>query len=237
MTADIRTIAETGSTNADLLQLAGQGAPEGFWLRAEQQSSGRGRLSRRWESPQGNLYCSTLVRLRPYDPQPGTLALVAAVAVQEAVSLYLPPERVQIKWPNDLLVDGAKLCGMLLERSGDAIIIGIGLNIASSPVIPDRPATSMAASGAGEVDPGYFLETLADTFARWLAIWRGEGMMPVRAQWLKYAHPQGTALKANLPDGNSVEGLFAGLDQDGALILRLANGTSHVIHAADIFLI
>jgi BirA family biotin operon repressor/biotin-[acetyl-CoA-carboxylase] ligase len=95
----------------------------------------------------------------------------------------------------------------------------------------------MAASGAGEIDPGYFLETLADAFARWLAIWRGEGLTPVRAQWLKCAHPQGTALKANLPDGNSVEGLFAGLDNDSALILRLANGSSHVIHAADIFLI
>lgn len=220
-----------------MLQLAGQGVPEGFWLRAEQQSGGRGRLSRRWESPKGNLYCSTIVRLRPHDPPPGTLALVAAVSVQQAVSLYLPPERVQIKWPNDLLVDGAKLCGMLLERTGDAIIVGIGLNIASSPVIPDRPATSMAAQAAGAIEPGYFLETLADIFARWLDIWRGDGLPPIRAQWLKYAHPQGTALKANLPDGNSIEGLFAGLDPDGALILRLANGTSHVIHAADIFLI
>lgn len=237
MTAPIRTIAETGSTNADLVALAAQGVPEGLWLRAERQTGGRGRLARRWESPAGNLYCSTIVRLRPYDPAPGTLALVAAVALHEAVSLYLPPEKVVIKWPNDLLVDGAKLCGVLLERTDDAIIIGIGLNIAHHPDLPDRPATSLAACGAGEVDPAYFLQTLAEIFARWLEVWRGQGLGPVRDRWLKQAHPVGTALKANLPDGSTLEGLFTGLDEDGALILRLANGASHVIHAGDIFLI
>ncbi|MCF8708336.1 biotin--[acetyl-CoA-carboxylase] ligase [Rhizorhapis sp. SPR117] len=220
-----------------MLALTKQGVAEGFWLRAEQQSTGRGRLSRHWESPQGNLYCSTLVRLRPHDPSAGTLAFVAAVAVHEAVCLYLPPERVVIKWPNDLLVDGAKLCGMLLERTGDAIVIGIGLNIACHPEGLDRPATSLAASGAGTIEPAYFLETLADIFARWLEIWRVQGLAPIRAQWLKYAHGEGTALRANLPDGTVVEGFFSGIDADGALILRLANGTSHVIHAGDIFLI
>ncbi|WP_246414857.1 biotin--[acetyl-CoA-carboxylase] ligase [Rhizorhapis suberifaciens] len=220
-----------------MLQLAGQGVPEGFWLRAEQQTGGRGRLARHWESPKDNFYCSTIVRLRPYDPSAGTLALVAAVAVQEAVSLFLPDEQVIIKWPNDLLIDKAKLCGMLLERSGEAIIIGIGLNIAHHPDLPDRPATSMAAFGAGNVDPGYLLESLTDIFARWLDIWRAQGISPIRAQWLKHAHPIGTALKVNLPDGTMVEGLFSGLDNGGALTLRLANGNSHVIHAGDVFLI
>ena len=211
--------------------------PEGFWLRAEQQTGGRGRLARRWESPKGNLYCSTIVRLRPNDPPAGTLALVAAVAVQEAVSLFLQAGQVTIKWPNDLLINNAKLCGMLLERNGDAIIIGVGLNIAHHPELPDRPATSMAAWGAGQMEPGYFLETLASICARWLDIWRVQGLAPIRAQWLKHAHPVGTALSAHLPGGNVVDGLFSGLDHDGALILRLANGDSHVIHAGDIFLI
>ena len=237
MTANIRTIAETGSTNADLIALAGKGVPEGLWLRAERQTGGRGRLARTWESPQGNLYCSTIVRLRTYDPSPGMLALVAAVAVHEAVGLFLAPDKVIIKWPNDLLVQGAKLCGMLLERAGDAIIIGIGLNIAHHPDLPDRPATSLAVCGAGNIGPGYFLETLAEIFARWLEIWRGQGLAPIRTYWLEHAHPPGTALKANLPDGSTLEGLFAGLDNDGALILRLAKGTSHAIHAGDIFLI
>lgn len=233
----IRTLPETGSTNADLITLASQGVPEGLWLRAERQTGGRGRLGRQWESPAGNLHCSTIVRLRPHDPAPGTLALVAAVAVQEAASLFLPSEKVVIKWPNDLLVDGAKLCGMLLERVEDAVIIGIGLNIAHHPDLPDRPATSLAEYGSGEVTPAYFLETLAEIFARWLEIWRGQGLAPVRDRWLKQAHAAGTPLKANLPDGTRVEGLFQGLDMGGALILRLANGNSHVIHAGDIFLI
>ncbi|HEY9578253.1 MAG TPA: biotin--[acetyl-CoA-carboxylase] ligase [Rhizorhapis sp.] len=234
----MRTIAETGSTNADLLSLAGQQAiAEGFWLRAERQSGGRGRLARRWESPAGNLYCSTLVQLRPHDPPPGTLALVTAVAVHEAVSLYIRADEISIKWPNDLLVGRAKLSGVLLERTGDAIVIGIGLNIAHHPEGLDRPVTSMAECGAGDVEPGYFLETLADIFARWLERWRTYGLPPVRSQWLKYAHPKGTMLKAHLPDGTAIEGTLADLGQDGALILRLVDGTSHVIHAGDIFLI
>lgn len=234
----IRTIPETGSTNADLIALAATGIPEGFWLRAERQTGGRGRLARRWESPAGNLYCSTIVRLRPYDPPPGTLALVAAVAVQEIVGHFLPPPHLAtIKWPNDILIGNAKLCGMLLERAADAIIIGVGLNVAHHPDLPDRPATSLAACGAGAIDPGYVLETLAESFARWLEIWRAQGIAPVRERWLKHAHPSGTALRANLPDGSTLEGLFVGLDSEGALILCLANGGSHVIHAGDVFLV
>src|SRR3546814_4519668 len=95
----------------------------------------------------------------------------------------------------------------------------------------------MAECGAGDVEPGYFLETLADIFARWLERWRTYGLPPVRSQWLKYAHPKGTMLKAHLPDGTAIEGTLADLGQDGALILRLVDGTSHVIHAGDIFLI
>lgn len=233
----IRTVAETGSTNADLLALASSGIPEGLWLRAERQTGGRGRMARQWDSPPGNLYCSTIILLRPHDPPPGTLALVAAVAVHEAASLFLPSDTIVIKWPNDLMIGGAKLGGMLLERAADAIVVGIGLNIASYPQLPDRPATSLAAHGAGQVDPAYFLETLAEIFARWLEVWRGQGIAPVREQWLKHAHPAGTAIKANLPDGTTLEGMFAGLDMDGALILRLANGESRAIHAGDIFLI
>jgi len=257
----IRTVATTGSTNADLIALAGSGAEEGLWLRAEQQSGGRGRQGRDWVSPPGNLYASTLVRLRSSDPPPATLALVAAVALEEAVRVYLPAvfprengdpgsratpsvtlgsrfrgSRLQIKWPNDLLIDGAKLSGILLERSGDAVVIGIGVNLAHHPDLPDRPATSLAAHGA-TVDAASFLETLAEAFARWLGKWRGEGLAPIRARWMERAHPPGTALSVRLPDGSATDGLFERLDADGALILRLADGTARVIHAADVFLL
>ena len=229
----LRTVAETGSTNADMLGLARSGASEGLWLRAERQSSGRGRQGRTWESPEGNLYASTLIRVRPGDASPATLALVAAVALEEAVSVFVPG--VQLKWPNDLLIHGAKLSGILLERAGDAVVIGFGVNLAHHPEGLERATTSLGAHGAAP-DPDVFTETLAESFARWVSSWR-EGIGPVRDRWLARAHPVGTALTARLADGSSLDGLFGGLDVNGSLILRLADGTSHVIHAADVFLI
>ena len=230
----IRTVAETGSTNADMLLLARDGAEEGLWLRAERQTAGRGRLGRAWLSPDGNLYASTLVRLRPGNPQPASLALMAAVALQEAIAVF--GVTAELKWPNDLLLQGAKLSGILLERAGDAVVIGIGVNVAHHPDLPDRPTASLAAAGSPVVAQT-LLDVLAESFARWLARWRGEGLGPVRTAWLAAAHPVGTALTARLPDGSTREGLFDGLDPDGALILRLASGERHVIHAADVFVI
>ncbi|WP_260599335.1 biotin--[acetyl-CoA-carboxylase] ligase [Sphingomonas endolithica] len=253
-----------------MLELARSGAAEGLWLRAERQVSGRGRQGRAWVSPVGNLSASTLVRLRGTDPAAATLALVAAVALEEVVSVYLFPgegrgpgvERTlagrsalssptsrldpglrrgsaaaaMLKWPNDLLIDGAKVSGILLERADDAVVIGIGVNLAHHPDDLDRPTTSLAAHGASP-EPADFLDTLAAAFAHWLSRWRSEGLAPMRARWLERAHPPGTALSASLPDGSAVEGLFEGLDADGALILRLADGDRRVIHAGDVFLI
>ncbi|WP_404339359.1 biotin--[acetyl-CoA-carboxylase] ligase [Sphingomonas sp. MMS12-HWE2-04] len=230
----IRTVAETGSTNADLIALAASGAAEGLWLRATRQTAGKGRQGRAWTSPEGNLYASTLVRLRPSDPPPATLALVAAVALEDAVRVF--GVTATLKWPNDLLVDGAKLSGILLERAGDAVVIGFGVNLAHHPEDLDRPATSLAAHGTVP-DPQLFAETLAEAFARWLGRWRGEGLVGVRERWLARAHPPGTALTARLADGTALDGLFEGLNGEGALILRLADGARHVIHAADVFLL
>ncbi|WP_294044969.1 biotin--[acetyl-CoA-carboxylase] ligase [Sphingomonas sp.] len=231
----VRTVAETGSTNADMIALAANGLEEGVWLRAERQTVGRGRQGRAWVSPAGNLYASTLVRVRPSDPPAATLALVAAVALQEAVSAYLPG-LAAIKWPNDLLIDGAKLSGILLERAGTAVAVGIGVNLAHHPDDTDRLATSLAAQGAA-VGPADFIETLADAFARWVERWRGEGIDVVRRRWMERAHPSGTPLTARLPDGAVFDGLFEALDVEGALILRLADGTRRVIHAGDVFLL
>lgn len=239
----IRTVVETGSTNADLLALARQ-VEEGFWLRAERQTAGRGRQGRAWVSPPGNFYGSTLVRLRPSDPAAPGLALVAGVALFEAVAGILRTtssgERLenalQLKWPNDLLLGGAKLAGILLERAGDAVVVGIGVNLAHHPDDLGRPVTSLA-DHASAPTPEAFVDTLARRFAHWLVRWRGEGLSAIVAAWEVRAHPLGTPLAAALPDGRGVEGAFAGLDADGALILGLADGGRHVIHAGDVFLI
>lgn len=176
------------------------------------------------------------MRLRGGDPPAPTLALVAAVALHETASAYAHGAEVRIKWPNDLLVGGAKLSGILLERQEDAVVIGFGVNLADHPDETTRPATSLRALLGTAPDPATFLEDLADAFARWLGRWRGDGLAPVRAQWLLAAHPPGTALSTHTASGAWVEGLFDGLDESGALRLRLADGSSHVIHAGDVFL-
>ena len=226
----IETLLETGSTNDDLITRALAGAPEGLWIRAEVQTGGKGRQGRAWMSPPGNLYASTLVRLKPGDPPAPMLALVSAVALHEAVSIYATT--VRLKWPNDLLADGAKLAGILLERSGDAVVIGFGVNLAHHPEGLERPVTSLQRLTGAAPGPGAFVELLADTFARWLGRWRGEGVGPIRRAWLAAAHPAGTALSTSEGDG-----LFDGLEEDGALRLRLADGTMRTIHAGDVFLI
>ncbi|CAN5313964.1 biotin--[acetyl-CoA-carboxylase] ligase [soil metagenome] len=219
-----------------MLALAAQGASEGLWLRADSQTGGRGRLNRDWESPSGNLYASTLIRLLPGDPPAPSLALVAAVAVWQAVEAQLPG-RPQIKWPNDIMIGPAKLSGMLLERTGDAVVLGIGINIMAHPQNLPRPTTSLWAQGAVESDAAGLLETLTDRFAAVLLSWRTYGLAPVRALWLAAAHPVGTPLHLSLPDGTALDGLFDGMDANGALILRLADGGTRVIHAGDVFLV
>ncbi|MET1112893.1 MAG: biotin--[acetyl-CoA-carboxylase] ligase [Allosphingosinicella sp.] len=233
----IRTVAETGSTNDDVASLAREGAAEGVWLRAERQSGGRGRQGRLWHSPPGNLYASTLVRLRPGDPPAPTLALVAAVALHEVASGFVAGRtRVEIKWPNDLLVAGAKLSGILLERAGEAVVVGFGVNLCDHPDETARPAINIGMLG-GAPDPARFLDALAASFASWLGRWREEGLEPVRESWLAAAHPPGTALSTHIAGGARVEGRFDGLDESGALRLRLADGHTQVIHAGDVFLI
>jgi BirA family transcriptional regulator, biotin operon repressor / biotin---[acetyl-CoA-carboxylase] ligase len=220
-----------------MLALAANGEQEGLWLRAERQTAGRGRMGRDWSSPVGNLYTSTIIRSQPGDPSAATLGFVAAVALDEVLNAYAPDADFQIKWPNDVLASGAKISGILLEREDQAIILGIGVNLASYPESLGRPATSLAALIGHAPDPHQFLETLAEAFARWLAKWRSEGLGLVLNQWRARAHPLGTALSVNLPDGQSLEGLYHGLDHDGALKLRLADRNVRAIHAGDVFLI
>jgi len=227
----IRTVPETRSTNEDLLAEAHAGAAEGTWLRADAQSGGRGRAGRSWSSPPGNLYASTIVRLHRGEPEPATLALVAGVALEEVASAYAGTGRLRLKWPNDLMVGTAKLAGILLERADDAVVIGFGVNLAHHPETLERPTASFASLGLAAPDPGGFVLDLAEALARWIARWRGEGLAPVRARWLERAHPIGSALAAN-----GVEGLFEGLDAQGALLLRRADGSIETIRAGDVFL-
>lgn len=238
LTPIFEEVALTGSTNADLLIRATQGAPEGLWLRADAQDGGRGRLGRSWESPKGNLFASVIVRLRDSDPSPAGLAFVTAVAAYDAVRHMAPQVDIRLKWPNDILThDGSKLCGILLERAADAVVVGIGLNLVWHPQNLDRKVSDLLTLGATPPDAQTALEIVAETFARYLNVWRQSGLSNIIRHWDAHAHPRGTALSAKLPDGEEVDGLYSGLDDDGALRLRLADGSIRAIHAADVFLI
>lgn len=219
------------------MALAREGEAEGFWLRAERQTGGRGRQGRMWVSPPDNLYASTFVRVIDGDPPPATLAFVASLALHATVAALLADDnKLSLKWPNDLLLGGAKLSGILLEREGDVVVIGIGVNLAYHPTDLERPATSIADHASA---PGAeaFLDDLAGRFAALLAGWRTTGLAPIRANWLRRAHPEGTPLTVHDGDGTRLEGSFAGLTEGGALRLRLADGSERVIHAGDVFLI
>ena len=238
LTPIFEEVALTGSTNADLLLRAAQGAPEGLWLRADAQDGGRGRLGRSWESPKGNLFASTIVRLRDTDPSPAGLAFVTAVAAYDAVRHMAPQVDIRLKWPNDILAhDGSKLCGILLERAADAVVVGIGLNLVWHPHNLDRKVSDLFTLGAAPLDAQTAVEVVAEAFTRYLNVWRLSGLGTIVRHWDAHAHPRGTALSAKLPDGEDVNGLYTGLDDDGALRLRLADGSIRAIHAADVFLI
>lgn len=233
----IRILPETGSTNADLLAAlsAGERLREGDWLVADRQTAGRGRQGREWFDGAGNFMGSTVVHLTPGDPPPASFALAAGLALYEAVlPLLSAPAPLRLKWPNDLTHAGAKLAGILLERAGKALVIGIGVNLAAAPAIPGRATVALSALGPA---PGRdaFAGALAAAFATELERWRSHGLAPLLRRWLAAAHPEGAALTVAPPGEASLSGTFAGLTAEGALRLRLADGTLRVMHAGDVF--
>ncbi|MEQ1497181.1 MAG: biotin--[acetyl-CoA-carboxylase] ligase [Novosphingobium sp.] len=232
----IQYIATTGSTNADLSARLGaaESMPEGYWLVADRQNAGRGRQGRVWSDGAGNFMGSTVVHPQPSDPLPATLALVAGLAAYEATAPLIPaPARAQLKWPNDLLIGSAKLCGILLEAAGSAVIVGIGVNLAQAPQVAGRETIALAAFGPPP-DRDLFAASLAAHLDRELGRWRQFGLEPLLCRWLAAAHPVGTPLQVGEPGEAPLSGLFAGLAADGALQLGLADGTTRTIHAGEV---
>ncbi len=239
----IETVATTGSTNADLIALlrTGEPVPDGYWLRAGTQTGGKGRGGRTWISPPGNLYASTVINLASSDPPPQTLALAMGLAVHEQVTSLLMVQdhpRVLIKWPNDVLVGSAKVAGILLERSGNAIVVGIGINLAFAPDIAERQTACIAALNPDyEAGADHALTSLVPRVAQSVARWRSEGLAALIQRWNNAAIPTGSPLSVNTNENEILRGTFGGLDPTGALLLRLANGATQTIHAGEVSLI
>ena len=183
-------------------------------------------------SPRGNFYGSTLVALRPGDPPPQTLSLIAGLALIEAVDEAVPGQPLMLKWPNDLLLLGKKLAGILLERSGSRVVIGFGVNLASAPDLPDRPSASLS----GRTTPQAFAPLLVGRFARLLQLWRTTEPPFLAQAWLSRAHPVGTRLTVHSSSDDWVSGRFDGIEPDGALRLRLEGGSLEIVRAGDVAL-
>ncbi len=220
-------LAEVGSTNDWLLARAGD-LPDGHWVLADRQTAGRGRRGRSWGDGAGNLMASVLVRAEGSVQQ---LSFVAALALHTALGLG---DRVALKWPNDLLLDGVKVSGILLERSGDALVIGFGVNLASFPGVTERPATSLTAAGLPVPATTTLLAALMTAFAEYRALWAAQGFEPIRSRWLALAAGLGDRIAARLGH-ETLEGRFEGLAPDGALALRLDDGSLRPVHAGEVF--
>jgi BirA family biotin operon repressor/biotin-[acetyl-CoA-carboxylase] ligase len=234
----IVTVAKAASTNADLSARlhAGERLPEGDWLVADRQTAGRGRQGRAWFDGAGNFMGSTVVWPGAGDPPAPSLALVAGLAVHAAACSFLPAamaDRPLLKWPNDLMIGQAKLAGILLERVGDAVIAGIGVNLVAAPMVEGR-ATAALADFAPPPPRDTFAGALAAAFAGQLADWRRHGLAATVARWTAVAHPVGTPLHVGERGAVPLIGQFGGLDASGALILNGADGTRHTVHAGEV---
>ena len=163
------------------------------------------------------------------------LGLLVGVAVQSALAALMPGAAFRLKWPNDVMVGSAKLAGMLLEREGDCVIAGIGINVAAAPVLPDRETIALADLMGGEtIHAGAMLDALVPAVDHWLDCWRGEGNAAIIAAWQVRAHPLGTKLRVSTGADRPQHGRFLGLGGDGALILGLEDGTQQMIHSGDV---
>lgn len=230
------------STNAEAARLARNGAGDGTVVWAKRQTAGRGRHGRRWESPDGNLYCSLLLRPEAPPAEAAQLGFVAALALAEALDGVLPvASNLAFKWPNDVLLDGGKVAGILLESSGDRdgrldwLIIGCGLNLRHFPQdVVGYPATSLSAAGVREVGDGELLAAFVGAFSRWRSRWQVAGSGPVLDAWLARAVQIGNEIAVRLP-GRELRGRFTGLDPSGALLLDLPDGSRQTVTAGDVF--
>lgn len=227
------------STSDEAKTLAISGAAAGTLVWARMQSAGRGRQGRGWVSPAGNLYASLILRPAVSVAAAAQLSFVAALAVGNACLAQAPEAAIAFKWPNDVLLGGRKLAGILLELQASAagaiewLVIGIGINLATYPVDVEFKATALSATGA-DAAPDAMLPVLAEAFLDWYERWQeGAGFATIRAAWLARAYGLGQPIRVRLP-GSSLDGIFAGLDTDGTLLLDSPAGR-RCIAAGEVF--
>jgi BirA family biotin operon repressor/biotin-[acetyl-CoA-carboxylase] ligase len=170
------------------------------------------------------------VELRSGDPPPATLSLAAGLALIEAVDVAVPAQPLMLKWPNDVMLRGKKLAGILLERHDERVAVGFGVNLAIAPRLDEREGASLG----GEIAPEPFAPLLAASFARLLALWRTTDPASLARAWQERAHPPGARLTVHANRDETVSGCFSGLERDGALRLTLDDGSVEIVRAGDV---
>jgi len=229
------------STNDEAKRLARAGAEEGTLVWGHEQTAGRGRRGRAWASPPGNLYASLI--LRPQCPldQAAQLSFVAALAVGDTLTSTTQKQldALSYKWPNDVLLRGRKIAGILLDSElgggevPEFVVVGVGINLLSSPRNTEFPATSIAEEDLGTVSPSAALEGFARHFQAWVQRWREEGFAPIRTAWLARAMALGEPIRVRLGPA-TLHGRFIDIDQHGALLLERA-GQFRRVAAGEVF--
>jgi BirA family biotin operon repressor/biotin-[acetyl-CoA-carboxylase] ligase len=232
----IEQVAEIDSTNEACRRRALAGEAGGLVIRADRQSAGRGRRGRSWVSPPGNLYASILLRTQRPAPEAVALGFAAVAAMGDVAEALLPPQaQVRHKWPNDLLIDGRKASGILLEAQPGFVVLGIGVNVANHPADTPYPATDLAAEGAGPISPQALLERLLTAFAPLHDSWERAGFAALLRAWRRRAAGLGETIAVRL-ERETLTGTFLDLEPDGALRLGLSDGTERRIAAGDVYL-
>ena len=224
---------EIDSTNAEAVRRGEAGEIGPLWILAGRQNAGRGRRGRAWDSPRGNLMTTLLIvpaRAQAEWPQ---LSFAAALAAADMAQSFAPAASIALKWPNDVLGNGRKLAGLLLERAGPALAIGIGVNLQHYPDGTEFPATSLAALGANVPGPEEALAALAAAWTKWYETWLAHGFAPLREAWLQRAMGLGARIRARLPEEEHF-GVFEGIDQTGAMLLKEGQ-TIRAITAGEVF--
>ena len=237
----VHRLSRVDSTNTQASRLAEDGAPDGTLVVAEAQTGGRGRHGRAWQSPPGNFYGSLLLRPQVRLADAASLSLVIGLAAREAVEAVAGHGLgITVKWPNDLVIDGCKLAGILLEGSAAAdgrcewLVAGLGVNLVWHPGLLDYPSTSLVAEGAEDVPVDRFLDAYIASLARHLPLWRRDGFAPFRDLWL--AHAAGIGRQVTLRVGEAVHrGLLADLDAAGSILIETPAGCLLRFTAGELF--
>jgi len=231
-------LEEVDSTNAEAARRAKAGASGPLWIAARRQTAGRGRRGREWTTGDGDLAATLLTTVDLAPSAAAGVSFVAALAVADLVQAAVGETAALLKWPNDVLLDGRKVAGILVESgprsaAGLWLAVGVGVNLAVAPDVTERPATSLAAY-APPPTPQEALDHLAGRMADWLRLWTQDGLKPILTAWSARSTGIPGPCVAHLGD-RTVEGYAEGLDSTGALRLRLPNGAERLISAGDVF--